>query len=263
MQRRGGRHLQPGGAPMPRSPGNTKSVDDRIRAQVEIWRRQAYAPEEAERAEPAPVFLTLSRQFGCHAFALAEAVVRRIEVRTGEVFEIFDRKLLEEISGRRDVASRLIESLTERTRSEVEDWVVGLFSGAESEMSAYRRLARTVCAIATKGRCILIGRGSAVLTRDLPGGIHVRLVAPVEWRVRTLKLHPHPNVPAEREAVLRMDLERESFIRKYLGADVNDPTLYHLVLNNARLSIGRQAELILHLIETITTGAEPLGLEEE
>ena len=41
-----------------------------------------------------------------------------------------------------------------------------------------------VRALAEVGRVIIVGRGGVFITRDLPGGIHVRLVAPREWRVR-------------------------------------------------------------------------------
>jgi cytidylate kinase len=42
--------------------------------------------------------------------------------------------------------------------------------------------------------------------------------------------------------------QRDAFLKDFLGRDVSDPTLYHLLFNNARCSAGRIAELIAEVV---------------
>ena len=51
------------------------------------------------------------------------------------------------------------------------------------------------------------------------------------------------------DSVRRADRERESFVRKYVGVDVNDPALYHMTLNCDRVPVDEQVDLILRLVE--------------
>ncbi len=228
------------------------SIDARVRAQAEIWRRQAQIPEKERESIASAPFITISRQFGCVAYVLAEALVERLsKMGFAEEFVIYDRKLLELISEKDDISSNLVNSLTNRARSEIEDWVVGVMSGAPSEMKTFRCLARTICAIASKGHAILIGRGGALLTRHLTSGVHIRLIADPEWRLENLKRYPERSKETNMKTLQQVDQERESFVKKYLGADINDPLHYHLVLNNALLPIRTQAETILQLIKNL------------
>ena len=54
------------------------------------------------------------------------------------------------------------------------------------KFKVYRRVASTIRALAGAGRAVIVGRGGAFITADLAAGIHVRIVAPAEFRVREM-----------------------------------------------------------------------------
>jgi cytidylate kinase len=112
----------------------------------------------------------------------------------------------------------------------------------------FHSLARTLCTIASLGQAILVGRGGFAITRKIPDGIHVRLIASIEWRIENLRGYPGRAHEANTRFVKQADRERESFVGKYLGVDPGDPGLYHLVLNNEMLTVDEQAELIAGLV---------------
>lgn len=223
-------------------------IETRIKAEIENWRRRASSgsKEEEEVIDP---FITISRQYGCNAFALAEALASSLDdTNLFQPFTIYGKGILKMISEEEDIHSNLVRSLNRGTHNEIEDWLVSLFSGVPSEFATYKRMAKTICAIAARGHVILIGRGSAILTRHLPGGVHIRLVAPEEWRWENIKHHPGRYRELTGKSLEKMDKEREQFVAKYLGSDVADPANYHLVLNNAMLPIYSQVELIRTLV---------------
>jgi cytidylate kinase len=224
-------------------------VESRLRAQVELHRRLAQFDEERERTPQAGPFITISRQYGCMAYALAERLAQRLGVEFPEwSFTIYDRKILEVLARRKSFTAGVIDSLSARTRGVIEDWADFLIAGRPSEVQVLRHLVRTLCSVAALGEAILIGRGGAVITRKLATGIHVRLIAPLEWRVERLKNNPERAQEANAEFVKKADRERERFTRKYLGADAGDPELYHLILNNQLLSVDQQVEVIATLV---------------
>jgi cytidylate kinase len=86
------------------------------------------------------------------------------------------------------------------------------------------------------GKTIIIGRGGAILTAGIPAGFHLRLIAPLEWRIkRVMEIFEIDRQTAEKK-VARMDKEREKFLRKYLNTDPANVYFYHIILNNAKMT---------------------------
>ncbi|MFH0882296.1 MAG: cytidylate kinase-like family protein [bacterium] len=228
------------------------SIDARIHVQAERWRRHQFIdrPRTADAAMP---FITISRQYGCPAWTFAEEIARRLNQRLGsDDYVIYDKKLLEWITANQAIETDLVDSLNEKRRGELEDWVVSLISGRPSEWSVFKGLAKAVRGLALHGRAILIGRGSAQLTRDLPGGLHIRLIAPPEWRLSALEREwPNRAENVTMDTLLRLDRDRESYVRKYTGVNPNDPEHYDITLNTARLSVDQQADAVERLLVMI------------
>lgn len=224
-------------------------VESRLRAQVEFQRRLALLDEEREKVPQVGPFITISRQYGCMAYALAERLAQRFDAEFPDwSFTIYDRKILDVLAERESFTADAINSLSTRTRGVIEDWADFLIAGRPSDFKVLRHLVRTLCSVAALGQAILIGRGSAVITRKLPLGIHLRLIAPLEWRVENLKKYPERAHEANIEFMKKADRERERFTRKYLGVDANDPKLYHLILNNQFLTMDEQVEIVAAMV---------------
>jgi len=225
------------------------SFDARIKAQVELWRRHSSEAKEKPHLENQP-FFTISRQFGCPAFPFAKLLGEKLKVIQGRDYVVYDRKLIEWVCEERNVSKNLMDSLNKRIRGEIEDWIVGLFSGEASEMSAFRNLAFAVKAIAAKGHSIMIGRGSSLITSGMKNGFHIRLVAPLQWRINYFKDHyPERTDLANESAFLLIDQQREGFVKKYLSSDLTDPSHYHLTINTALLNLEKGVALAAALIQ--------------
>jgi cytidylate kinase len=113
-----------------------------------------------------------------------------------------------------------------------------------SEGAYVHRLVKTVLALGSHGECVIVGRGAAFI---LPATmtLRVRLIAPREERVATIR--EQLGVPQQKAAreVETMDREHKSFIEDHFFKDPADPRNYDLVLNSARLSVVGCAELIV------------------
>jgi cytidylate kinase len=93
--------------------------------------------------------------------------------------------------------------------------------------------------LADAGNVILIGRGANIVTTHLPHVLHVRLVAPLEKRVEhACRYYPEFNQNADqaRKFCLQEDEARRRYLKKYFGADIEDPLLYHMLINTGWIS---------------------------
>jgi hypothetical protein len=223
-------------------------LEPSFHAQVERWRarrQQKVLPLPGNRP-----FLTISRQFGCEAFSLAEALAERLNqaLPTASGWTVYDRTLMEKIATDYQLSQKLLESLEESVHRDLDDYLTTLFSKESLQLAAFRGLLRTVRALALEGHCIIVGRGGAILARDLPAGFHIRLVAPFNWRVEKMMGKRDLTHAQGEDLVRRADAEREGYIHKYLGKDHSDSTFYHLTINSERVPRDAQVELVVKLL---------------
>lgn len=215
----------------------------RIQAQAETWRKDKLSVRHTPGV--AKHFITISRQFGCGAYPLAEMLADKIAQEIdGDPWAVYDRALVDRISSDHKLSKDLIVALSKDVRTEMDETWLGLLKSFTPELKVYRSMVSTIRLLAMHGNAIIVGRGSAILTRDMPGGLHVRLTAPTEWRIRNVMDVFKLAYQDAKDHLVKMDEERESFIRKYLNADITDPDNYHMILNNAILQSSEMAAAI-------------------
>jgi cytidylate kinase len=97
----------------------------------------------------------------------------------------------------------------------------------------------------SKEGAVILGRGAALVLKDHPSALHVRLDGPRERRldqaVRALGIERR-----EAERLLKeTDRAREAYVQQYYGADPHDPRLYHLVLDSTAIALDACADLVV------------------
>jgi hypothetical protein len=121
--------------------------------------------------------------------------------------------------------------LREDRISELSDIIEDLCGLHPPSWLLVRKTAQTILHLAEVGNVILIGRGAHVITSRLEHVVHVRLVGSFERRVELVQQFEHLDKNAASDFVRREDHARKRYVRKYYKVDIDDPLLYHLVLN--------------------------------
>jgi cytidylate kinase len=191
--------------------------------------------------------VTISRQAGCGALAVAEKLARHLQERSphhADAWKVFDRNLMETVMEDHDLPARLAQFLPEDRVSYLEDIIADLIQTYPPSQTVIRQTTETILKLASLGNVILIGRGGNVITARLPNIFHVRLVAPLEDRIEySRKSYDMTKIEA-RKFCLREDLGRQRYLKKYFHADINDPLLYHLIINTGLVGYDDAAKLI-------------------
>jgi cytidylate kinase len=97
---------------------------------------------------------------------------------------------------------------------------------------------------ALHGDVVILGRAAAVVLRDDPAALHVRLDGPPERRLeQAMRLKGVDRETAERQ-LRETDRAREAYVRQFYDVDARDPALYHLVMDSTALALDACVELI-------------------
>jgi hypothetical protein len=200
------------------------------------------------RGEAQQPFIPISRQAGVEAAGLPDRLAKELSGRQpGKTWKAWDENLLEKVSADSHIPVQLIDSVEKTGYSWLDDLLVGL-SGEIDELAIIHRLKQVVRSIARGGQAILVGHGSAFITHDVPDGLHVRLIAPLDLRIKNvtqrLKLSDRD---AERH-LRRVDRQRQLFFRRLWPDHQLTPDMFAAVLNVAKLNEERMTRSILAML---------------
>ena len=191
--------------------------------------------------------VTISRQAGCGALAVAEKLARHLQEHSPKhaaSWKVFDRNLMEKVLEDHVLPKRLAQFLPEDRVSYLEDIMADLLQTYPTSQTVIRQTTETILKLASVGNVILIGRGGNVITARLPNMFHVRLVAPLEERIEYSSKSYGMTKAGARKFCLREDLGRERYLKKYFNANINDASLYHMVINTGLVGYDNAAKLI-------------------
>jgi cytidylate kinase len=96
-----------------------------------------------------------------------------------------------------------------------------------------------------RGDVVVLGRGSQMILRDLPGALHVLTLAPQELRIERLAEREGISLEEAKRRVHDSDRARPAFYRKFWKVDVHDPSFYDITLHTLQLTYDVGAELVV------------------
>ena len=96
-----------------------------------------------------------------------------------------------------------------------------------------------------QGGAVILGRGGQVALRDMPDVLHIRVVAPLEIRIRRVQEREGLTADKAREQVSVSDQASAGYVKHYYNADPADPSLYDLVINTSKITPVVAADLVI------------------
>ncbi len=177
--------------------------------------------------------LTVSRQYGAGGGETA----RRLAEALG--WELLDRELLHRAAALEEVPDSELERLDEKALSMTDR--LRLHPPHQRYMHGLTEAARQAAA---RGNVVLVGRGTRQLLGDMPNVCHLRLVAPLNWRVQRMALLEGRSMEQARKRCLEVDRGRDRFTRYFFGAEALQPEQYDLTANTDRVPLDDVVALV-------------------
>jgi hypothetical protein len=216
------------------------SVERRLKAYHELSHRVADLITKA----PQKPTITISREFGCEAFPVAEELIKLAEKKTGEPWLLVDKSLLEAVAREHHVPEEIMHALGSKPRW-FDDMMATFSANWKSDADYYRLLCGQVAMIASAGNAVIVGLGAALITKSLQNCFQYRMFADHAYKVKSISRRL--KVPMQEAEIIVLDQQkaRDRVLRKLLNSDLHEPLLYHAIFNNGRIRSRQIARLIL------------------
>jgi cytidylate kinase len=196
-------------------------------------------------------FITISRQAGAGAETVAHLLAEKLNAdlpKDARPWTVFDKNLIEKVLEDADLPQEIAKHVQEDKDTTVQALVGELLGLHPSMWTIFHHTSDTILKLARLGRCIIVGRGAEIITAKLKGGVHVRLVAAESVRLAHLKKHFGLDDKAAAKYLHEHDEGRRRYVKTNFENNIDDPLLYHAVLNTGLLDFGATADVVAGMV---------------
>lgn len=202
--------------------------------------------ETSRKKEPFPC-ITISRQTGAGSYEVSEKLIKILDKQTKESeqkWTYFNKELIKKVIEDHHLPEIVSNYLAEDKYKHLNDAVLELLGVKPSDWTLIQKTTETILQIARMGKAIIVGRGGNVITAKLPNAFHIRLVAPLENRIKHVQEVFGYSKQKAIEHIEIEDKNRRKYLKTHFFRDPEDPTLYHMMLNTGFLTYEETAEII-------------------
>jgi len=221
-------------------------VEDFVRKRLALYRAYEIRAERQRRSGRGKKgklsygpYLLISREKGAGGSAVGQLAGKRLG------WQVFDNEIVDAIAQKANVRRELIESLDERDRAVIHDAVAHWLRPKPILKSGYlAHLREILLTLGHQGKVVIVGRGAHYV---LPSqfGLRVRMVAPVEVRLRRIANHENLSLQRARGLIKKSDRERTRLAFKEYRGIVTDALNYDVTINTAELTVEDVTDIVL------------------
>lgn len=195
--------------------------------------------------------VTISRQTGAGAAMVGERFIAQMNKAYSECnceWTYFDKNLIEKVIADFNLPEMFANLKFEDKYSNVETLIKDFFWFNESNWSLVQKTSRTILKLAEMGNVIIVGRGANIVTSKLKNVFHVRLVSPLDARIKHVQEYFELSSKQAEEYIRKEEQARKNYLKSYFYKEIENPVHYHLILNTHLLGYNETAEIIARAV---------------
>jgi cytidylate kinase len=181
--------------------------------------------------------ITISRQLGSLGTEIAQGTAEKL------AYEYVDKKKIEQALSNYGVPAAEMEKFDERKPSLWDSFLL-------QKKRFLHSLEAVIYDWAKKGNVVLVGRGGQVLLKNLPGVLHVRIIAPFGVRLKRILAAEGGDEKKASRILSQSDHDSAGFLRSFFEVDWEDQTLYDLLISTEKFSMETAVNLICEAVSS-------------
>ena len=198
--------------------------------------------------------VTISRHFGAGGHTLGEKLCERFD------FRLVDASVVDRLARKAKLSPNWLTAMEKEASSTLLSVIStfvsrGIFykhPGSPAEREDRQKyiafLTQIFTALANEGGHVIVGRGAQLILKGHPKAIHVLLVAGYESRVAFLVDHHKISRSEAVRTIRAREKERAALASRLFQADIDDPSLYQIVLNTSLMPYDWVIETVSQLV---------------
>ncbi len=211
--------------------------------------------EEEKKSTPSfkiagPV-ITISREVGCGGILVGQHLAEELNKSVYcKQWQVISKEVLSQSAKELKVKQEKVDRLFASSEHFTFDEILSAFS--EKYYKSNRVIMKTVREVihnfASDGCCIIVGRAGHLIASDIDNSLHVRLVAPMKWRVDSVAASKQMTKADALKYINDIEKERTVF-RDYFRKNKDEQERFDLTIDVSRFELTDLIKLIIKAFE--------------
>ena len=189
------------------------------------------------KKNPGPV-ITISRAFGCEATPIARKLISKINHEAIDRFslpwKIVSKEIIDHVAHEFKISAHKVKYVMDLNEISVFEHS---FNALEKHYGPTKKniingIKGIIWLYANRGQSVILGRAGAYITREIPNSLHVRINAPIEWRIQRISEKRQLDELKACELVMAMDKKRKAWIERIAGKN-SEKSIYDITFNKS------------------------------
>lgn len=194
--------------------------------------------------------ITISREVGCNGLKLAHLIAKRLnEQRPTVNWRVLSKEVFHQSARELNMEPERVRRIFKQSDKYTFDEILKAFS--DRQFKSERRIVKTVSEVvhsfAIDGFAIIVGRAGHIIACDIENAFHIRLVAPLEYRIKTIMGNNKLNHEEAIDFIRKVENERILF-RNAISKTKHNDDIFDLTLNRASFSDEDAVDIIEYTV---------------
>ena len=191
--------------------------------------------------------ITISREVGCNGLKLAHLIAARLNTKQRMMtdWKVLSKEIFYESAKELDLEPETVRQTFKKADRYTFEQILKAFNDKryKSEEKIIKTVKDVVRTLAIDGFNIIVGRASHIICSDIRNALHIRLTAPLDYRVNTIMENNKLNKNEALAFIDKVEKERLAF-RRALKEESLQEDLFDLTINRASYSNEEAVDLV-------------------
>ncbi len=203
---------------------------------------------EKQRKTGGPA-VTISREFGCPAKPITKELIAVINKTHQNKWKWVSKEIMHESAKELGTPPSELKYFFKYHEQGMLDGILNTQSKFYiSDRKVYKTIRKVIKTIGLSGNTIIVGRGGAAICHEIENSLHIRLIAPLEWRTKMVMEFYHLDRMKAIEFIKDYDQKRKRFMEHYIKTD-NKQAIFDVIYNCSSISKQEIVKSVYSLIK--------------
>lgn len=200
-------------------------------------------------------YISISREFGCMANSIAGSLSSQLSQKnklkgTKEEWKWINKAILVEAATALELSPSKIAYVFQSQRKTTMDEIVSAMSARyyKSDFKIRKTILEVIRSIVIAGNIIIVGRGGVAFKKDNPKSLHIKLIAPLEWRISRISESYKLSRKDAMKNIREIDRERKYLVDSFMGFKTDD-TIFDIIFNRQTMDDNAITSNIIQALE--------------
>ena len=206
-----------------------------------------YSKKNSSTAGPV---ITISREVGCNGLKLARMLATRLNSNNlAANWRVLSKEVFYESAKELNMEPERVRRTFKQSNKYTFDEIIKAFNDKnyKSERKIVKTVTDVVLSFAIDGFCIIVGRAGHIIAKDIKNALHLRLVAPLEYRTANIMENNQLNHEEAVKFIQKVEKERMAF-RKAIGNENLQNELFDISINRAMFTDEEIVDIIEYAV---------------